>query len=91
MAHAANQCVPACVVVNWCRFHVANSVALVLIGLWVHYWTDGAFQVEDLERRLKTAEGHIEAGRLLAFYQVGILTSIPNQICVTNVCITIAW
>ncbi|XP_027903384.1 MAG2-interacting protein 2 isoform X2 [Vigna unguiculata] len=31
---------------------------------------DGAFQVEDLERRLKTAEGHIEAGRLLAFYQV---------------------
>ncbi|XP_020232050.1 MAG2-interacting protein 2 [Cajanus cajan] len=31
---------------------------------------DGAIQVEDLERRLRIAEGHIEAGRLLAFYQV---------------------
>ncbi|XP_027353280.1 MAG2-interacting protein 2 isoform X1 [Abrus precatorius] len=31
---------------------------------------DGAIQVENLERRLRIAEGHIEAGRLLAFYQV---------------------
>ncbi|XP_061358182.1 MAG2-interacting protein 2 isoform X2 [Gastrolobium bilobum] len=31
---------------------------------------DGAIQVESLERRLRVAEGHIEAGRLLAFYQV---------------------
>ncbi|TKY74056.1 MAG2-interacting protein 2 [Spatholobus suberectus] len=31
---------------------------------------DVAIQVEDLERRLRIAEGHIEAGRLLAFYQV---------------------
>ncbi|KAG5019237.1 hypothetical protein JHK87_015092 [Glycine soja] len=30
----------------------------------------GAIQVEDLERRLRIAECHIEAGRLLAFYQV---------------------
>ncbi|KAL4300939.1 hypothetical protein S245_060885 [Arachis hypogaea] len=27
-------------------------------------------QIENLERRLRLAEGHIEAGRLLAFYQV---------------------
>ncbi|XP_028806651.1 MAG2-interacting protein 2 isoform X2 [Neltuma alba] len=31
---------------------------------------DGALQVENFERRLRVAEGHIEAGRLLAFYQV---------------------
>ncbi|KAK7350965.1 hypothetical protein VNO77_10060 [Canavalia gladiata] len=31
---------------------------------------DGAIQVENLERRLRIAEGHIEAGRLLAYYQV---------------------
>ncbi|XP_054797904.1 MAG2-interacting protein 2 isoform X2 [Prosopis cineraria] len=31
---------------------------------------DGALQAENFERRLRVAEGHIEAGRLLAFYQV---------------------
>ncbi|KAK4277597.1 hypothetical protein QN277_015572 [Acacia crassicarpa] len=31
---------------------------------------DVALQVENFERRLRVAEGHIEAGRLLAFYQV---------------------
>ncbi|KAI5437051.1 mitochondrial endopeptidase [Lathyrus oleraceus] len=31
---------------------------------------NGAIQDESLERRLRVAEGHIEAGRLLAFYQV---------------------
>ncbi|KAF7830751.1 MAG2-interacting protein 2 isoform X1 [Senna tora] len=31
---------------------------------------DGAMQVENFERKLKVAEGHIEAGRLLAYYQV---------------------
>ncbi|KAI5419931.1 hypothetical protein KIW84_043916 [Lathyrus oleraceus] len=31
---------------------------------------DGAIQVESLERRLRVAESHIEAWRLLAFYQV---------------------
>lgn len=32
-------------------------------------------QVENFERRLRAAEGHIEAGRLLAFYQVFIFSS----------------
>ncbi|XP_019416845.1 PREDICTED: MAG2-interacting protein 2 isoform X1 [Lupinus angustifolius] len=31
---------------------------------------DGAIEVENLERRLRVSEGHIEAGRLLALYQV---------------------
>lgn len=31
---------------------------------------NGAIQAESLERRLRVDEGHIEAGRLLAFYQV---------------------
>ncbi|XP_031271389.1 MAG2-interacting protein 2 [Pistacia vera] len=31
---------------------------------------DAKLYIDGLERRLKTAEGHIEAGRLLAFYQV---------------------
>lgn len=29
--------------------------------------------VESLERRLRLAEGHVEAGRLLAYYQACIL------------------
>ena len=42
------------------------------------YCTGGAIQVENLERRLRVAEGHIEAGRLLAFYQVGSFSFLSN-------------
>jgi hypothetical protein len=35
--------------------------------------TDTGTRVEGLKRRLKLAEGHVEAGRLLGFYQVCIL------------------
>ncbi|KAK7282539.1 hypothetical protein RIF29_11407 [Crotalaria pallida] len=45
-----------------------NIMAAILSKLPKLY--DGAVQVEDLGRRLRVAEGHIEAGRLLAFYQV---------------------
>ena len=33
-------------------------------------FADSESCVEDLKKRLKVAEGHIEAGRLLSFYQV---------------------
>lgn len=33
-------------------------------------FADSEVRVEGLKKRLKMAEGHIEAGRLLSFYQV---------------------
>ncbi|XP_072087838.1 uncharacterized protein [Arachis hypogaea] len=36
----------------------------------VHKNSGTTIQIVNLERRLRLAEGHIEAGRLLAFYQV---------------------
>lgn len=47
----------------------------------MYYCTDGAIPVENLERRLRVAEGHIEAGRLLAFYQVGSFSFMSNETC----------
>lgn len=84
-------------VVEWSDVYFIWLILLLLVPipiyLWVHCWTDGAIQVEDLERRLRIAEGHIEAGRLLAFYQVGTLSSISksNQTCTTDVYVAIAW
>jgi hypothetical protein len=46
----------------------------------MYYWADGAVQAESLERRLRVAEGHIEAGRLLAFYQVGSFLSVTIKL-----------
>lgn len=46
----------------------------------MYYCTDGAIQTENLEKRLRVAEGHIEAGRLLAFYQVGSLSSVTIKL-----------
>jgi len=37
-------------------------------------------QAESLEKRLRVAEGHIEAGRLLAFYQVGSFSSMTIKL-----------
>lgn len=43
----------------------------------------------DLEKRLKLAEGHIEAGRLLAFYQVCVFSVVDsdfeNSDCITGI------
>ena len=82
-------------VVEWSDVYFIWLILLLLVPipiyLWVHCWTDGAIQVEDLERRLRIAEGHIEAGRLLAFYQVGTLSSMSNQTCTTDVYVAIAW
>ncbi|CAJ1974435.1 unnamed protein product [Sphenostylis stenocarpa] len=50
----------------WTRFLLAIVLSNIVF-LPVCY---GAIRVEDLERRLRITEGHIEAGRLLAFYQV---------------------
>lgn len=45
------------------------------------YCTDGTIaEVENLERRLRIAEGHIEAGRLLEFYQVGSFFSMAVKV-----------
>jgi hypothetical protein len=46
----------------------------------MYYWADGAVQAESLERRLRVAEGHIEAGRLLAFNQVGSFLSVTIKL-----------
>lgn len=53
--------------------------SILLLGIIeVFNFTDTKIYIDGLERRLKIAEGHIEAGRLLAFYQVCVLIEIPS-------------
>lgn len=46
---------------------------LRLCDVYGHAGSD--IRSEGIEKRLKSVEGHIEAGRLLALYQVCILSS----------------
>ncbi|WJX34291.1 hypothetical protein P8452_22417 [Trifolium repens] len=59
----ALQCIYLCTVTD--RWSIMAAILSKLPQMH-----DGAVQAESLERRLRVAEGHIEAGRLLAFYQV---------------------
>nr|KYP50625.1 Neuroblastoma-amplified sequence [Cajanus cajan] len=82
MQHFSNNFfIIVCVPMRCCNFNFNNFSVLVSGFLLVNVSGDGAIQVEDLERRLRIAEGHIEAGRLLAFYQVGTLSFMSNQTC----------
>ncbi|KAI5405491.1 MAG2-interacting protein 2 isoform X1 [Lathyrus oleraceus] len=59
----ALQCIYLCTVTD--RWSIMAAILSKLPQMH-----DGAIQAESLERRLRVAESHIEAGRLLAFYQV---------------------
>lgn len=67
---------------NACIFF-DEIVMVILLGSFLDelkhaVCTGTTTRAEGLKRRLKLAEGHIEAGRLLAFYQVCILYFMEN-------------
>lgn len=59
----ALQCIYLCTVTD--RWSIMSAILSKLPQMH-----DSAIQAESLEKRLRVTEGHIEAGRLLAFYQV---------------------
>lgn len=58
----------------------SHFLSICLSTLNFYYCADSAIQAESLEKRLRVAEGHIEAGRLLAFYQVGSFSSVTIKL-----------
>ena len=72
-----------------CRFkYISNQINITILGtgfcLLEHngeylYLTDTEKCFKGLEQRLKLAEGHIEAGRLLAYYQVRVMLCMSDS------------
>ncbi|KAL4275603.1 hypothetical protein AHAS_Ahas20G0123700 [Arachis hypogaea] len=71
---SANQNIEKSFLVRWLtETALVNNlnICLVVIEEGCRNFQSTTIQIVNLERRLRLAEGHIEAGRLLAFYQVG--------------------
>ncbi|KAL1290050.1 hypothetical protein AAHE18_20G101400 [Arachis hypogaea] len=70
---SANQNIEKSFLVRWLtETALVNNlnICLVVIEEGCRNFQSTTIQIVNLERRLRLAEGHIEAGRLLAFYQV---------------------